>query len=458
MTLDDGVRRIDRLTPDDVVALVTDVGPVPMHVGAIVVLDGSVERSELADRLAERLPAVPRLRQRLDPTPWFGGRAVWVDDDHFDLSNHVVIAPQRAAGQRAAGHRAAGHRTVLDIAAESICRPLDRAHPLWRITLVSLDDGRSALVAAFHHAVADGIGGLAVLANLIDEAGAPPPDEAFPRPRPSHTDLVRDAARSRLDTIAHPTRSLRRVADALVQLRPSRGGAPQRTSFNVPTGPERRLLAVEVPLGPLHAAARRRGATINDALLTAVGGAVGALLDERGDAVDELVISMPMSARTETGGTSLGNQVGAVPVRVPLHGGLVERLEGVARRTEQARSTVRGSSNAILGPVFRVLARTGLFRWFVDHQRLVHTFVTNLRGPQQPMALLGHTVTEVHPVATIAGNVTASFAALSYAGTLGVTIIVDPVAVPDADALRARLQQQLDDLCSISDRTGQPAP
>ena len=449
MTVVESSRRIERLTPDDVVALATDVGPVPMHVGAIVVLDGSVDRTDLAERLTERLPAVPRLRQRLEPTPLLAGRPVWVDDDRFDLSNHLVVAH----------HQAADPRALLDIAAASICRPLDRVHPLWRITLVSLGEDRSALVAAFHHAVADGIGGLAVLANLIDGADAPPPDQAFPRPRPSHTDLMRDAAGAHLDTVTHPTRSLRRIGDALVQLRPSPGGAPQRTSFNVPTGPNRRLLTAEVPLAPLHAAARRRGATINDALLTAVGGAVGALLSGRGDAADELVISMPMSTRTETGGTSLGNQVGAVPVRVPLHGGLVERLERVAGRTETARGTVRGSSNAILGPVFRVLARTGLFRWFVDHQRLVQTFVTNLRGPQQPMALLGHTIAEVHPVATIAGNVTASFAALSYAGTLGVTIIVDPVAVPDADALREHLEQQLDELRSAAERAEQrPAP
>ena len=37
MTAIDDARRLERLTPDDLVALVTDVGPVPMHVGAIVV-------------------------------------------------------------------------------------------------------------------------------------------------------------------------------------------------------------------------------------------------------------------------------------------------------------------------------------------------------------------------------------------------------------------------------------
>ena len=445
MTILEEATRIERLTPDDVVALATDVGPAPMHVGAVLVLDGPVDRDRLTARLVERLPAVPRLRQRLEPTPVLAGRPVWVDDDRFDVADHLVVASQRASD----------HRALLDIAATSICRPLDRDHPLWRITIVSVADDRSVLVAVFHHAVADGIGGLAVLACLVDEAAAPPPDPTFPRPPPAHTELIRDAMRARLDTVTHPGRSLRRIGDALVQLRPSPGGAPQRSSFNCPTGAGRRLLTAEVPLAPLHAAAKRHGATVNDALLTAVGGAVGALLAERGERIDELVISMPMSARTATGGSSLGNQVGAVPVRVPLHGGLTERLVGVAGRTARARRTVRGSSTAILGPVFRLLARTGLFTWFVDRQRLVHTFVTNLRGPERPMALLGTTITQVHPVATVAGNVTASFAALSYAGTLGVTIIVDPAAVPDAEALREHLRRQLDDLCSISQRTEQ---
>lgn len=435
---------IERLTPDDAVALATDVGAVPMHVGAVLVLDRRVEHGELCARLQERLPAVPRLRQRLQPTPVLGGRWLWVDDDRFDLANHLAVDAPEASDQD----------ELLRTAVDVICRPMDRTRPLWRAELVQLHDDRSAVVVAFHHVLSDGIGGLAVLASLVDAtAGPPPADPEFPRPGPTGRDLVRHATRARLEPLRYPARSGRRLVDALAQLRPSAGGRPRRSSLNTATGAERALLSVRVPLEPLHAAAKRRGATVNDALLAAVGGALGALLADRGEHLEELVISMPMSARTETSGTALGNRVGAVPVRVPVAGHLTDRLGEVARRTQRARATVRGSSAAVLGPVFRLLARTGLFGWFVDHQRLVHTFVTNLRGPDEPLTFLGATITEVHPVAMITGNVTVSFAALSYAGTMRVTIIVDPVACPDADALRQHLQSQLDDLCALAERT-----
>ena len=435
--------RIDRLTPDDHVALATDVGPVPMHVGAVLVLDRRLDPGELAARLEERLPAVPRMRQRLQPTPPFGGPPVWVDDHRFDLPNHLAVDPRQVADQE----------TLLRLGVETVCRPLDRDRPLWRAALVDLAGDRSALIVAFHHVLADGIGGLAVLAALVDEAGAPPPDPEFPRPGPTHRKLVRDAALARLDSLRHPARSLRRLADALAQLRPSASGRPRRSSLNRPTGPQRRLLLAQVQLEPLHAAATARGATVNDALLAAVGGAAGDLLAERGDPTDELVVSVPMSARTETTGTSLGNQVGAVPLRVPLAGPLDERLAAVAARTRRARATARGASTAIIGPVFRLLARTGAFTWFVNRQRVVHSFVTNLRGPQERFSLLGAELTEIHPIAMITGNVTVSFAALSYAGALDVTILVDPEAFPDAESLRGHLQDRLDELCALSDET-----
>ena len=42
---------IDRISPDDAMALATDVGAVPMQVGAVLVLGGEVDPAELAQRL-----------------------------------------------------------------------------------------------------------------------------------------------------------------------------------------------------------------------------------------------------------------------------------------------------------------------------------------------------------------------------------------------------------------------
>ena len=89
--------------------------------------------------------------------------------------------------------------------------------------------------------------------------------------------------------------------------------------------------------------------------------------------------------------------------------------------------------------LFHALAAVGVFQAFVDHQRLVHTFVTNLRGPAQRRRVVGAEVLAVVPVAINPGNVAVSFDVLSYAGTLAVTLVCDPGLVPEAAWLAQRV-------------------
>jgi hypothetical protein len=95
---------------------------------------------------------------------------------------------------------------------------------------------------------------------------------------------------------------------------------------------------------------------------------------------------------------------------------------------------------------FRALARLGALQWFVDHQPLVNTFVTNVRGPAHPWRFCVRPVTSVVPIAVTPGNVGVTFDVLSYAGTLGITIVTDPDVVADADPLARHLAQELDEL------------
>jgi hypothetical protein len=74
---------------------------------------------------------------------------------------------------------------------------------------------------------------------------------------------------------------------------------------------------------------------------------------------------------------------------------------------------------------------------------LIHTFVSNLRGPEDALTLLGYPITDVVPLSVATGNVTVSFTALSYAGSLVITISADPDTCPDFDRLQHELQQQL---------------
>ena len=134
----------------------------------------------------------------------------------------------------------------------------------------------SALIVVFHHVLADGIGGLAVLATLVDEAVAGPGGR-FPRPRPTRRALVVDAWTGRWRSVRHPSVSLHRLRAAAAQLRP-RGITATRCSLNRPTGPRRALTVVTADVEALHRAARAHGATVNDVILTAVAGALHELL------------------------------------------------------------------------------------------------------------------------------------------------------------------------------------
>lgn len=49
------------------------------------------------------------------------------------------------------------------------------------------------------------------------------------------------------------------------------------------------------------------------------------------------------------------------------------------------------------------------------------------------------------------GNVTVSFAVLSYAGTLVLAVVADPDAVPDLEVLTAALRQELGALTRLGE-------
>jgi hypothetical protein len=181
-------------------------------------------------------------------------------------------------------------------------------------------------------------------------------------------------------------------------------------------------------------------------ILTAVSGALHALLRDRGENVVRFVISVPVSGRRDSDAAGLGNRVAIMTVPVIVAGDPYQRLSAVARTTRDRKPAASRESAALLGLAFRALARLGAMRWFVDRQRLITTFVTNLRGPQARLSFLGAPVADVIPVSSISGNVTVGFAVLSYAGALVVTVVADPRHCPDLPDLVSHLRAELDRL------------
>ena len=197
--------------------------------------------------IGERIEAVPRLRQRLVRLPPGCGRPVWIDDAAFDLGAHVRSVTCEPPGDDAA---------LLDVACAIMAESLPWSRPLWSATFVrGLSGSRTAIVVVFHHVLADGIGGLAVLASLVDGASRPGP-APFPRPAPDRRQLAADALGARLAALGRWAASLRRLPSAFAELNPGGVIRPGSTMLNGPTGAGRRITVSRAGLERRQAAAR----------------------------------------------------------------------------------------------------------------------------------------------------------------------------------------------------------
>lgn len=432
---------IERASADDLMELATDAGPVPMQVGALLRLEwpaspaspASPAAGDIAAALGRRLLAFDRLRQRLVRVPLGCGRPIWIDDERLSPERHIETVSCPAPG---------GERELLAVTAERLARPLPADRPFWSATVVTgLADGSTGVVVVFHHVLADGLGGLAMLAALVDGMPDPPPPPPA-RPLPTIPALLADAARSALGSIRRLPAQLIDDLRTLRRLRRQRPDPAPHTSLNHPTGGQRALAILRLPLDEVRARAKADGGTVNDVVLALVTAALARLLRDRDEVVDHLVVSVPVAERAASG-AELGNQVGVMPVSLPTVGEPGERLRAIAAITAARKGEARRSSAAIMVPVLRLLGAVHLLRPFIDHQHLINTFVTNLRGPQVPVAFCGATVTEVVPLTPTTGNVAVSFAVLSYAGTLDLVADFDPAAPLTADELVHALQVEL---------------
>ncbi|HEX8958509.1 MAG TPA: wax ester/triacylglycerol synthase family O-acyltransferase, partial [Solirubrobacterales bacterium] len=332
----------DRLTPLDATFLELEEADESshMHIGWAMIFDGlpeggvpAVER--IRSLLDERLGLLPRFRCRLSsPRTGMLSRPSWEPDPGFDLANHVRRARLPGPG---------GEAELLEWLGDFYSHRLDRARPLWEMTLLDgLAKGRWALAAKVHHSLIDGVSGSWVTNVILDAEREPAPGSkgilatlaAGGGEEASHANGANgDGDRGRLARIVSTARAgagVVRHPDRLASfLSRSRGmaevivrdeliGAP-RTSINVRIGGKRRLAAVRAPLEDLKLVKRNLGGTVNDVVLAVTAGGLRRLFEERGEGEDEGFRAMvPVSMRGAGESLALGNRVSSLFVELPV--------------------------------------------------------------------------------------------------------------------------------------------
>jgi diacylglycerol O-acyltransferase / wax synthase len=458
---------MERLTAEDRLMLWPDERW-PQDIGALAVLDGAGLldasgrfRIETARRAVEaRLHLVPRFRQVLRVTRRGLGGPLWVDAPAFDIADHVRVIAVPSPGDDA----------QLLLAAEQLRRRrLDRSRPLWEMWfLTGLPDRRIGLYARMHHAIADGIAGVATLGTFLDATADAPAGSArpwTPAPAPSARALLADnlqrhaaGAGGAFHVLARPVTTALQLQGALSALHGMYSAPPTpRTSLDLVAGPDRSLAIIRGNLELVRKVAHRHGAKVNDVLLGVTAAGLRGLLDSRGELVEELAVPVyvPVTLRhaqhrEQARGNLIGQMVVLLPIGEPDPG---LRLKQIVAETARQKA----SSHPNLGTMFRSrLARRALVAFLDRHPVSVTT--ADVPGPPQPVYFTGARVLEVFPVLPLIAKVTIGVAALSYAGQFNITVVADPAAVPDLDAFTAAARSELRSLSKPSSARAVPSP
>jgi hypothetical protein len=415
------------LSEEDLAILELERGPVVGHTCKVLILERPVGVDELRASIASRLDGAPELSLRLQEEE---GTLWWARDDGLDVREHVV----------ADAGRPLDHDGLRQRIAELFAQRLDRSRPLWQLdVLPPLAGGGGALVWRIHHALADGTTAMRIGGSAVWNE---PETQTARRPRPHATDgatyenlqglhmLVREAPRPWLHS-------------------PFDGKIDEKRAVAFATG----------DLESFHrVAASVCGATVNDAVLTVVSGALRRWLEAAHCPVGPVRVKVPVSlhgAQHADGAEELGNRDSYFCLDLPLGPpDPAVRLETIHRATK-ARKQEHDAE--WLDAVMHELGKTspGLRR-FADHflasPRSFALNVSNVPGPRRPIDVLGVPVDALYAIAEIGERHALRVAVLSLADTLSFGLCADPTLMPDVEQLAAAIEEEAAALCAI------PAP
>lgn len=428
---------------------------------AVWLLDSVPTAERMQANVERMMAAIPRLSQRVEPAR---PRPNWVEVDDLDLARHVST------------HRlpdGSGARDVLDFAEGWANEPFDRSRPLWQLGLLSgLDGGRGAAVIKVHHAIADGLGMVLMLAAFTDLERDPPPVE--PSDFIADPTVDADADRAAFSPARRVWFKLRQAIAGFVRhpIGSAVGAAatvsstirlvtPHRTphsSLMTDRSGRRHLDIRSAPLSDLKAASKRSGASINDVFVSIFADATERYHELQGHHCPRLRIHVPVNSRTERTAGHAGNDF--VPARISLDvpdGERDDRIRSVGAQLTRLRAE---PSLGHINPVSAMIQRLGkpTAKWIVGGMmKGIDLLASNVAGPPFPLYLAGAKVDEFYamgPPAGAAVNITM----FSYDGRIFFSITADAAAVTDRAGFLDCLDAAIADAVESAQVAAEPIP
>ncbi len=449
----------ERLSSSDMSSLLAERGPIHVHVGATIVLEGKPPPfDEFLEHVQTRLALVPRFRQRVTKVPLGLSNPEWSDDPAFDLEWHVRHLALPRPGSMA---------QLRELVGRVMSEPLDFNRPLWQLYLIEgLEKKRHAAISKTHHALVDGVSAVDVGTIMLDpnpegtemeiseervDADEPSPEMLLIRgARDRIRRPLKTARKAALGAVTMPRETASRVIKTAEGFTSLAAGGPsaKKMSINVEIGRDRRLGFASTTLDQIKGARGETGATVNDVILAVATGALRTFLEGRGDRVpDQLVALVPMSIRRPEEQHDLGNRIATLLVPLPLgERDPVRRLETIHATTTRLKESEQAHAASL------VIEATGwapptinrVLSGAMNRPLTWNLVISNVPGPQLPFYLLGSRMREVYPFVPLSPQGHAlSIGVVSYDGGVYFGLVGDRDALADIDDLSGAIESAI---------------
>ena len=429
-----------RLNGMDAMLLYSEAPNLHTHTLKVTVIDpadfdGEFGFDVFRRHVRRRLHLLEPLRYQLVDIPWQLHHPMWQENCEVDLDYHLRRVRVPAPG---------GRRELDGVIGELASTPLDRSRPLWEFHFAEgLSGGRFALIGKVHHALADGVASVNLLARAMDLKDATTDErEAEASVTPSTGDLLRAAARDHTRQIAELPALIRDAAVGLTRVRRrtrERGAHPDlATAFDAPptflnhvVSPQRRFASATLPLADFRATAKALGITMNDLVLTTAAGGLRKLLLAYDGAADRPIIASVPTA-TDKSDRVTGNEISGLSISLPVH---------IADPTERARlvalaTRIAKEDHEILGPRLygRMMAylptavAPTAFRWLARREapnKMMNVAVSSVAGPRERGHFGGAAVSEIYSTGVLSPGAAVNITVWSYVDQLGIAVLTD---------------------------------
>ena len=444
----------------------------PLYVGSLSILRqprAGLSYETLLATVEQRLPKVPRYRQKVREVTMGLARPVWIDDRDFDITYHV---------RRSALPSPGSDEQLQELIGRLAARPLDKSRPLWEMYLVEgLAKNRLALYTKSHQALINGMGAAEIGHVIADRSRRPPPfpeDIWVPAREPGTGRLLLGAIG---DWATRPRAQLRAVRTGATELVTNSGqlidvgrrlfdvartlarGTAPSSPLNTTVSRNRRFTVARGRLDDYRIIRARYNCDVNDVVLAVITGALRNWLLSRGEAAahTETVRAMaplPVYVDETFDTSSRGRAISAVaPFLVDLPVGeanAVVRLSQIAHATESnptAASLVDARTIVSLsGFAPPTLHAMGIRVATSLSARLFNLLITNAPGAQSQIYVAGAKLLESYAVPPLLNNQVLAIGVTSYNGMLYFGINADRDAMSDVDVLPVLLAESLDEL------------